>query len=74
MKEAKYLTDKDFNEVLPAEVKALYEVKGIGKRTTTTIVTAKHGKVDFATISLAKAKSLVAAEFPFLIERKKTNA
>ena len=74
MAEAKYLTDKDFNEVLPADVKAVYKVKGMDKRTSTTLVSAKFGKVDFATISLPKANHLVNMGFPFLIPLKDKNA
>lgn len=73
MGEVKYLTDKDFNEVLPAEVKAVYKVKGMDKRTSTVLITAKFGKVDFANISLAKANHLVKTGFPFLIPLKDKN-
>ena len=70
MSAPKYLTTKDFNKALPAEVAALFEVTGLEKRNSTCIVFHQYGTVNFAALTLARANQLMAQGFPHLQPKK----
>jgi len=66
--EGKYLSVADFNKALPADVKAIVKVVDLEKQTSTRILFAKYGVVDFSKLSIAKANLLLAQGFPYLKE------
>ena len=65
MSEAKYLSVKDLNKVLPEATAAEFEVVNLEKRTSTKIMTI-HGEVDFTTLTVQRARQLVNRKVPFL--------
>lgn len=66
----KHYTDASLNKVLPEDVKAVYKVVNIGKRSTKSIYLPKFGIIQFDKISLKKAEQLVKNKFPYLVHIK----
>lgn len=71
MDKGKHMSTSDLNKVLPKATAEQYKLVNLGKRTSTRIFNAKHGVVDFKSLSVARAQQLVDAGAPF-IELKKT--
>jgi len=65
-KKNSHLTSAEFNSILPADTAKIYEVVGLSNRTSTRLMTAKHGEIDFSTLSPARAAQLVSQKFPYL--------
>jgi hypothetical protein len=66
----KHLTTSDLNKVLPAATAEKYEIINLTKRTKTSFVMAGFGRVDLATLSVARAAQLVARKAPFIREKQ----
>jgi hypothetical protein len=67
----KYLTEKEFNAVLPKEVAEKFEIKKMEKRTSTKFHHPKFGLVDLSKLSIAKAEYLVSQKADFIELKKK---
>lgn len=62
-------SDKDFNDMLPAETKEKYLIKGTSKSWSSVFYEQKYGRVDIANLSVARAAQLVKMGAPFIQER-----
>lgn len=72
---AKFLSASDLNKVLPTAVAERFQINSkIDKIASTRSVFAKHGTVDFKTLSLARAEQLVKQQAPWIEEKAKTPA
>ena len=63
------LTPVDFNKALPAETAEKFTITsdiGKGKHGSLKIFFAKHGEVDFTTLSVARAEQLVKQKASFI--------
>lgn len=63
---AGYITNSQINKALPAETGKVFRVVGLSKRTSTRIVFAAFGEVNFGTLSLKYAIRLEKMGFPYL--------
>lgn len=65
-----YYTYKELNLLLPTVVAEKYSITPfVGKRTTTRVMTASFGIVDFKNLTLKEAERLVKRDCPFIIEK-----
>jgi len=69
MKKNGYLGSGDLNKLLPKETAELFKIVNLEKRTSPIINFHKIGRVDFRTLTINQAASLVSKGATF-IERK----
>lgn len=70
LNEGDYLSRDYFQQLLPAPVADLFVVTdAIGKRTSTRIITAKYGEIDFSILTVRRAEQLLRNGCPYLIKR-----
>lgn len=67
--EKKTVNYVNFSNILPKDVKEKYKVVGLTKKTSGRIFIPKFGEINFRTISLKKADSLVKRGFPYLAKK-----
>jgi hypothetical protein len=61
----------DLNKALPAETAEQFKVVGLETRQSTKVVSPKYGEVDFKTLSIKTAESLIKKGFPFIVKKAK---
>ena len=66
-----YYSASDLNKLLPAETALKFKIVNTQKRTSTVMVHAIFGRVDFKTLSIARATQLLKQKAPFIEEKKK---